>query len=103
MALLRALAWIFLLAAVIALVNDLTRANATGLFVQTSLMAYWKTLAPQSLAAFAGFVQRVLSPRLWDPVLVRVLVLPAWMALCAAGLLCALLGRRKRRVNIFAN
>ncbi len=103
MAVLRLLAWLFLLLAVIALVSDLTRANATGTFVHTSLYAYWELQAPQSLASFARFVQRTLHARLWDPVLVRVLVLPAWGVLGALGLLLGVLARKKRRVNIYAN
>ena len=103
MAVLRALAWICLLIAMIALVGDLTRANTGGPMVMTSSLAHWKSMAPQSLAAFSGFVQKLVHPALWDPVMTRVLLLPAWLLIGAIGVIMAVLGRRKRRVNIFAN
>ena len=103
MAVLRALAWIFLLVAMIALVGDLTRANTGGALVMTSSLAHWKSMAPQSLAAFSGFIQKLVHPVLWDPLMTRVLLLPAWLLIGAIGVMTALLGRRKRRVNIFAN
>ena len=69
----------------------------------TSSLVHWKALSPQSLAAFTSFVQHAMHPLVWDPVLVRLLVLPAWLLLGALGITCGLLGRKKRRVNIYAN
>ncbi len=103
MVVLRVLAWIFLIVATVAFISDLTRSSTTGGMVVTSTLIHWKTFAPQSLAAFTSFVQRTLHPLVWDPVLVRLLILPAWVAIGALGLTCAVLGRKKRRVNIFAN
>ena len=103
MAFLRAFAWFLLLVAVIVLTNDLTRAaGGVGGFMVSSL-SHWKETSPGSLATASTFVQKSLHPTLWDPVMVRVLILPAWILLGSLGLLLAVLGRRKRRVNIFAN
>jgi hypothetical protein len=99
----RALAWVLLLIATIALVNDITRSSLTGNMVLTSTLVHWKSFAPQSLAAFINFVQRSVHPLVWDPLTVRLLILPAWLTFGAFGIACALLGRKKRRVNIFAN
>lgn len=103
MALFRFLAWMLLLIAIVALVSDLTRAlNGGGLSFTTSY-GYWKSVAPQSLYASTAFVQKTLHPVLWDPISLRVLLLPIWLLLGGIGLAMAVLGRRKRRVNIFAN
>ncbi len=103
MVVLRVLAWCLLIVATIAFISDVTRSNTSGGIVVTSTLIHWKTMAPQSLAAFTSFIQRASHPLLWDPVLVRLLVLPAWATIGALGLLCGVLGRKKRRVNIFAN
>jgi hypothetical protein len=100
---LRALAWVFLLLAAIALVNDITRSSFSSSLVLTSTLAHWKTFFPQSLTGFVTFLQKSLHPFVWDPLVVRVLVLPAWFTFGALGIACGLLGRKKRRINIFAN
>ena len=103
MAFFRLLAWVLLLSAMIALVSDLTRAANGGTFAVTTTLGYWKTVSPQSLAAAATSVQRTLHPLLWDPVCVRLLGLPIWLLIGGLGAVFAVLGRKKRRVNIYAN
>ena len=103
MALFRFLSWLLLLVAMITLVSDLTRTSTGGALAFTTTFGYWKSTSPQSLAATATFVQRKLYPVLWDPVAMRLLVLPIWFLIAAFGVMFALLGRRKRRVNIYAN
>ena len=103
MALARWLSGLFFLCAVIVAVADITRFATGGGMQWTSLLALWKSVAPQTLASFAGFVQRYAHPYIWDPALVRVLVLPVALLAAALGLLFGLIGRRKRRVNIYAN
>ena len=103
MAFLRFLAWPFLLVATVALVGDITHsANHTANAV-TSAHSYWKIVSPQSLVATTAFIQRSLHPWLWDPLALRVLLLPAWLLIGSVGVILAVLGRKKRRVNIFAN
>ena len=103
MALFRFLAWVLLLVAMITLVSDLTRAANGSPLVFTTSFGYWKSFSPQSLAASATFIQRNLHPMLWDPIAIRVLVLPVWFLIGGFGLMFGILGRRKRRVNIYAN
>ena len=103
MAVLRALAWLLLLVAVIVLVNDVTRAAGGNGSVMATSLSHWKQTSPASFASAAAFVQKSLHPKLWDPVIVRLLMLPMWVLLGALGLLFAVLGRKKRRINIFAN
>jgi hypothetical protein len=104
MAALRFVAGLFLLAAVIALVSDVTRTQlglAGG--PSTSLLKHLADLAPSSLAAAQRAVQNNLHPLVWDPVLKSFLSLPAWASLAAIGLLLAYAGRRRYRVNIYTN
>ena len=103
MAFLRILAGIVLLIAVIVLISDITRVSTGGSVALTSTLSYWKSAAPQSLTAVSGFVQRNLHSALWDGFLVRILLLPAWSLLGALGVILALIGRKKRRVNIYSN
>ena len=103
MVVLRAFAWVLLLVAVISLVGDLTRSSTGGTLAATSMLSIWKSMAPQSLTAISWFVQQTVYPALWDSVIVRVLLLPGWLLMGAVGVILALLSRKKRRVNIFAN
>ena len=103
MAFLRALAGLLLLLAAISLISDLTRVSTGGQFTLIPALSHWKSMAPQSLTAVSTFVQKSLHPALWDPVLVRILALPVWLLVGALGLLLAIVGRKKRRVNIYAN
>ena len=103
MVVLRCIAWVLFLLAIIALVGDLTRAANGGSAAMTTVFGYWKTVSPQSVAEAAAFVRRHLHTFFWDQVAMRVLLLPLWLMIAAIGLTCAVLGRKKRRVNIFAN
>jgi hypothetical protein len=102
--LLRFLAGIFLLVAVMAAVNDVTRSMAAGARVPpVSTQEHWSRLASVTLATTRNAVQRKTHPLVWDPVLVSILQLPAWGLFGLVGALLAYAGRRRREVNIFAN
>jgi hypothetical protein len=100
---LRIFAGIFFLFAAIALAADLTRyANGSG-FAMTSLAAHWRGFSPIMLKNVQQAVSGTLHPLVWDPVIWRLISLPAWFLFGAIGLTFAYLGRAKRRVNIFIN
>ncbi|MEZ5775334.1 MAG: hypothetical protein R3D33_11725 [Hyphomicrobiaceae bacterium] len=99
----RTLASWMLLVAVIALVADGTIATAHGSFVATTVIGHWKSLAPASLAAAETLVSARISPALWDPVLLSLLRLPTFAFFGGLGLLLFAAGRKRRRVNIYAN
>lgn len=104
MAVLRVLAGFFLLFAAIALAADVTRTlNGNGGWVITSFAGHWRSFSPQMFAAAQKTVSTSLHPFVWDPVIVRLISLPAWFLLGAIGLTLGYLGRQKRRVNIFIN
>jgi hypothetical protein len=102
--LLRFLAAVFLLVAVIAAVNDVTRSMAAGARLPAvSTQEHWSRLAPVTLATARNSVERKVHPLVWDPAIVSVLRLPAWGLFGLVGALLAYAGRRRREVNIFAN
>jgi hypothetical protein len=102
--LLRFLAGAFLMVAVIAAVNDVTRSLAAGDTVPpVSTYEHWSRLAPVTLATVRKSVQSKTHPLVWDLGLEKVLQLPAWGLFGLVGALLAYAGRRRREVNVFAN
>jgi hypothetical protein len=99
----RFLAGIFLLVAVVAAVNDVTRSLAANRASTISTYEHWSKLAPVTLAAARGSVQRNAHPLVWDWAAATILQLPAWGLFGLIGLLLAYAGRRRRQVNIFVN
>jgi hypothetical protein len=99
----RFLAAVFLLIAVLAGVYDGTRTLAADRLVTTSLVEHWSTLAPTLLNTAQSAVKRSAHPLVWDMGLGKVLLLPASLVFFAIGVLFAYVGRRRRRVNVFAN
>jgi hypothetical protein len=93
----------FLLIAVIAAVYDGTRSLATGGLAMTSLLEHWSRIAPGVLAAAQSGLARVTHPLVWEMGLRQLLLVPAWVVFAVLGFLCAYAGRRRRRVNVFAN
>jgi hypothetical protein len=99
----RFLAGTFLLIAVIAAVYDGTRSFTTGGLTMTSLVEHWSRLAPALFNAAQGAVARSTHPLVWEIGVRKLLAVPAWAVFAVLGLLCAYAGRRRRRVNVFAN
>jgi hypothetical protein len=100
--LLRTLGVVFLAAAFVFVVYDGARAIADGALFSprlTPINETWTALqgvihAP-SLQQLQPAVEQI-SPWLWDPVAVRILDAPTFVALGAIGALLVLLGRRKK-------
>lgn len=99
----RVVARLLLIVAVIALVYDGTRTLASGSsIVLTSLIEHWQTLAPQSLAVVKTMVGH-LHPLAWEQGALRVARLPAWLVIGVLGFLLAWLGRKRQRTNVYVN
>jgi hypothetical protein len=105
MGLLRFLAGVLLLIAVIAAIYDGTRLfeSKAGEITMTSLGEHWSKVAPVSLKNAQAAVRRYSHPLLWDALIQRLLQLPTWLVFGTLGLLVGYLGRRRRRINVFAN
>jgi hypothetical protein len=89
---------VLVLAACVALGMDLWQSYATGGgFHLAALGERWYQLAPGSLNLSQAVIQRYVSPQLWDPVLVTVLLWPAALVLGGLGVVVVLVGARRRR------
>ena len=102
-AFLRILAGFFLLIAVIFAVDDATRSVAAKKMSVMSAFEHWSKLAPSTLAATQNSMQRTTHPLVWSLGVRKVLQLPTWGLFGLTGLILAYAGRRRRRVNIYAN
>jgi hypothetical protein len=104
MAVLRFLAGLFLLVAVVALVADLTpRLAGTGHPPLTTIARIWNGLAPDSLATAKTFVSHKASPLAWNLVIANLINMPLAALAGGLALFCGYFGRRRRRIEIFTN
>lgn len=95
---LRLVAALLLLAAVIALVADWVHQRPW-----TSSADYWQSLSPASYANAGRLVARTLGEWVCNPLLGALLALPAYVLLGALALALGYAGRRRRRVNVYVN
>jgi len=102
-ALLRFLAGIVLLVAVIFAVSDATGSLGTNGGAAVTVHRTWSAVSLTSLGAAQGAVQRYTHPAVWNWGILKILQLPAWALFGLIGIILAFLGRRRRRVNIYAN
>jgi hypothetical protein len=103
-AFIRFLSSLALVAALIALTNDLTHSWETGASVTfASLGKNWFAVSPGTLNLLQTVLERHVAKLLWDPVMLTLLHVPAFAAFAALALALFALTIRRRRVNIFAN
>lgn len=101
---LRFLAAVFLLVAVVTLVNDATPAfYGAAPFSATTLEGQWAEMAPASLAVAKAAVSGRVGPWLWNWLDWVVLRQPTFVVFGVLALVSGQLGRRRRRVEIFVN
>ena len=91
----RAIGYLLLLAAVAALAYDVAGWLDAGSFAPQAAGELWFRLHHDSLNLAQAVVQRYVDPRLWDPVIVTLLLAPAFVVLGLPGLLLAILFRRR--------
>ena len=91
--LLRFLGLIFFAGAFAAAVVDGARSLAASqiLLTPAGVALYWAF--PKGAARFQTFVETQIHPLLWDPVLIHVLLAPAFLDLAVVGALCFLVAR----------
>lgn len=98
--LLRFLGYFFLCVALVAAAFDGARMLADkGELAFTSVLQHWQTLHPAGLAAVQQAVEGINS-HLWSPLLMSVLVLPAWMVAGGLGIALYMAGYRRPRPNL---
>jgi hypothetical protein len=104
MAVLRFLASLFALIAVVALVTDATPAlTGTGHFKATSVVGYWRDLAPSTLLTARAAVARTTAPWVWEPGMTSVLNLPASALFGGLAIVCGYFGRRREQMKLHVN
>ena len=104
MASFRFLAALFALIALIAFVADATPwLNGTGPFAATALETLWGRLSPNTLKGAQDAINAAASPAAWTGLKAVVLDRPTWGVFGTLALLAGLIGRRRRRVNVYVN
>ena len=86
MVILRLIAVMFLILAAIAFGVEIVGLVRTAHWHGISSGQLWLNLHPASLDGVHAFVQRYLSPALWDPVMTWLLRQPAWAVTIVPGL-----------------
>jgi hypothetical protein len=101
---LRFLAALFALFALISLAADISRPAIAGeSFTATSLMQHLQAVAPSFVAGLEKSVSRSVGPFFWDPILTSILGLPASLLFLLLAIAAGVAGRPRRRVQIFVN
>ena len=101
---LRFLAALFALFALISLAADISRPAIAGEnFTATSLMQHLQAVAPSFVAGLEKSVSRSVGPFFWDPILTSILGLPASLLFLLLAIAAGVAGRPCRRVQLFVN
>jgi len=102
--LMRFLAALFALFALISFASDVSRPAVDGQGPGTmSLLQHLQSLAPTFVAALQRTIENATGTFVWDPLLTSFLSLPAWLLFLLFAVGAGFLGRPRRRVRIFVN
>jgi hypothetical protein len=91
----RIIGWLFVLAAVAAAARDIAAWIDIGVFDPLPLGQLWFDLHVDSLNLAQAVTQRYLFPELWDPVIVNILLLPAWFVFAVPAIALLVLFRKR--------
>lgn len=104
MAAFRFLAALFALIALVAIVSDATPwLNGSGPFAATSLETQWGRISPNTLKGARESVSASVSPVAWTGLEALMLSRPTWGVFGTLAILAGVIGRRRRRVNVYVN
>ena len=92
----RFLGLICLAAAFMLVIYDGTKSIAANQLYLTSVRTLWDLINAGSLARLKPMIAPYAGGVFWDPGMLTVLASPSWVALGIIGILCLLLGRRKK-------
>jgi len=93
MLVLRVIGWLLLGAALLCAGAELVGSLENGRWSPLTAGEVWFRIDPFSLNLAQAVIQRYLTPWLWDPAIVTVLLGPAWLVLGLPGVLFSRLGR----------
>jgi hypothetical protein len=92
----RIIGWLFVLAAIAAAARDMVAWYDTGTYQAMPLGQLWFELDKASLNLVQAVIQRYLMPELWDPVIVSLLLAPAWSVFAVPAIVLLVLCRRRQ-------
>ncbi len=76
--------------------NEILASLRAGEWAPQLLGQLWFELDSDSLNLTQAIVQRYLFPQLWDPIILELLLWPAWVVVMAPGILLVLLFRSRQ-------
>lgn len=91
----RVIGWILLILSILLLGNEMLASLRAGEWAPQLLGQLWFELSPESLNFTQAIIQRYLLPQLWDPVILELLLWPAWIVGMIPGVLLLALCRKK--------
>ena len=94
---LRALGWLLLAGAVVALIPDVLRSARAGTIDTQPIGAMWYALSPMSLIRAQAWVQAYIDPAVWSRGVFPLLTMPAWVPAGFLGVVFLLVTRRGAR------
>jgi hypothetical protein len=104
MPVLRFIASLFALVAVVALVADATPAlNGSAPFAMNTVAGDWTLLAPATLLATRAAVSTSTAPWVWDSVVMSVIGLPTPVVFGILAMVFGFLGRRREVMKLHVN
>ncbi len=104
MAVMRFLAALCLLIAVVALVADASPAiYGIGPFGATSLRQHWSGISPKSLEAARASLEASGAGWLWNFAIAPVIGRPTWAVFGIIAIALGYVGRRRHRINVYVN
>lgn len=103
MIVLRILGYLLLLAGITALGVEILHSLEAGEWTILTGGEIWARIDRESLRATQVGIERHLGiPFLWDPILLNIILAPAWLVLGLPGLILILLARRRRSRRMFS-
>ncbi|MCG8493228.1 MAG: hypothetical protein MI743_16525 [Sneathiellales bacterium] len=91
----RIIAWILIAIGLILAGGELVTSLQAGEWAPQLLGQLWFELDSESLNLTQAIVQRYLLPELWDPVIVTILLWPAWVIFLVPGFILLLIFRKR--------
>ncbi|PJK29585.1 hypothetical protein [Minwuia thermotolerans] len=102
MIVLRILGYLLLLAGITALGVEILNSLEAGEWAILSAGEIWARIDRESLRATQVGLERYIHPYLWDPIMLNIVLAPAWLVLGLPGLILILLARRRRSRRMFS-
>lgn len=91
----RIVAWILIAIGLILAGGELITSLQAGEWAPQLLGQLWFELDSESLNLTQAITQRYLLPELWDPVIVTILLWPAWVIFLVPGFILLLIFRKR--------